>query len=272
MAKCKYCKKPAWFLKWKHKKCDFIHKLNKHKISSIIANSFFNKTNIEKLKPEILSLAKEWYISNEELNTIYLYNYDSTIKKFLYDGIITPQEEKKIIQFRDTFNLDQDLLDKHGFADKFLKSIIVRDLAETKKSSVLFDTDMELPFDLEKDEDIIRIFDDIDLYKKKGEIVSKVDEELETQENSFFDSIFSKNLIKEQKTKFLDSGTLLITNKNTYILWDIKTFKIGMKKILELLPYKDGLWFQTKEEKIPFDFLGNLDWWFAYNILFNLSR
>lgn len=139
----------------------------------------------------------------------------------MYDGIITSQEEEKIIQFRETFNLDQDLLDQNGFFDKFLKSIVVRDLAESKKSSVLFDTDANLPFALEKDEYIVRVFDDINLYRKNRKIISK-DKALRSssdiEEEMFFDSIFSKNLIKKNKTKLVDIGNLVITNQSAYFL------------------------------------------------------
>lgn len=150
MAKCIYCHKEAGFLRHKHRACLQKYNQNKEAIDKMIESSFFSTGDFKKVKQEIEKLAKEGYVSTEDLKKIYISNYDIAVQKFLYDGILTNEEEKKLAEFKTIVHLDQDVLDQYGLFQKFIKAVIVRDLAQGKTPPVNFDTVGDIPFTFKK--------------------------------------------------------------------------------------------------------------------------
>jgi len=56
MGICKYCGKPAGFLKTKHKECEEKHKNGLSKIKTLITEAFRNNDNLKKLKMKFIKL------------------------------------------------------------------------------------------------------------------------------------------------------------------------------------------------------------------------
>lgn len=272
MAKCRYCGISAWLFRWKHKKCFEVHEHGKHKIDKIIYDWFFWIDNMQDIRKIVVDISKESYITPKELDEICISNYNKIVKQFLYDWLMTEQEEFKLTEFKDEFGFDQEFLDQQGFFEKFIKAVVVRDIVKWKMPDVEFDLDNNIPFELSEGEKIIRLFDDVELYEKKifknnnFEVESDIDDEL------FFSSVFLSDLIETKSMKFLQYGTLVVTNKGTYFLCEDWTTKINIKNLSSMTPYKDWFWFKPKDKKWSFQVFKNLDWWFAYNIVFNLNR
>ena len=272
MARCKYCGKSAWLFRWKHKVCEEIYEKGKHNINKIIYDWFFSFSDMMSIKKSVIQLAKESYISPKELDEICIFNYNKIVKQFLYDGIITPQEETKLTEFKDVFNFDQEFLDQQGLFEKFIKAVIVRDIIEGKMPAVDFDLDSEIPLSLAEWEKVIRLFDDVELYEKK--IFNNLNFWYGTDswDELFFSSIFSSDFIETKNMKLLQYGTLIVTNKDTYFIYDDWVAKINVKNLSSMTPYQDWFWFKPKDKKGTFHVFKNLDWWFAYNVMFNLNR
>lgn len=274
MAKCKYCRINAWLLRWKHKKCALIHDFNKSKIDRMIYNWFFWSDNFFNIREEVIKIAKESYILPRELDTIYISNYNKIVKQFLYDGIITEQEEIKLTEFKEVFKFDQEFLDQKGLFQKFIKAIIVRDIISGREPDVDLDLDFQLPFNLDEWEKVVRLFDEVELYEKTTKSFNDKDfwDNSSDEDELFFSSTFSNDFVKTKKMKFLKFGTLVITNKNSYFIFDNWSIKINIKNLSSLVPYQDWVWFKPKDNDMSFQVFKNLDWWFAYNIMFNLNR
>lgn len=130
MAKCSYCQKDAGFLQRKHKDCYILYKRNKIKIEKLLYSAFFGTEDMKSLKNRIIVLAKEAGIQPKELDAIYIANYNKIVKQFLYDGVLTYDEELKLTEFKNEFNFDQEFLDQHGLFQKFIKAVVVRDVAK----------------------------------------------------------------------------------------------------------------------------------------------
>lgn len=200
MGACKYCHKSAGFLRWKHKACEAQYITNKAKINELIETSFVENGDFDKIKGEIERLKTNGYLKSKDLNAIYLANYDTAVQQFLYDGILTKEEEKKLAEFKSALELDQDILDQNGLFQKFIKAVIVRDLAEGKSSPVVFDITDKIPCSFEKDEHLIWIFDGVELYEH-GDALKEKDQ---TPQEKFKTQSFTNTTIDTNHKTFID--------------------------------------------------------------------
>ncbi len=275
MSKCKYCGKSAWLFRNKHKDCAILHDTNEAKIDKMIYGCFFSNEDMSKLKKDIISLAKKSYISPRELDTIYITNYNKVVKQFLYDGMVTNQEEIKLTQFKDVFGFEQNFLDQQGLFQKFIKAVVVRDIANWAMPNVEFDSGLNMPFKLNKWEKVIWLFDDVELYEKDkiNSLAKNFWNRSDSDDELFFSSTFSNDSVKTKGMKFLNVGQFVITNQNTYFLFDDdKYIKINVKNFTNLIPYQDWVWFKSQNKINSFQVFKNLDWRFTYNVMFNLNR
>ncbi len=220
MANCVYCGKPAGFLRIRHKACKQKYLEHTAAINALIEQSFFSTGDMKTIKSKIEKLAKEGYISQKQLETIYLENYDAAVQQFLYDGILTKEEEIKLAQFKENLQLDQDLLDQHGLFQQFIKAVIIRDLAKGKKPLVDFDADGDIPFTFDTKEQIIRLFQRVERYEHPSALMN-TERDIWTapkkQQEMLFQQTFKRHPVKTKGMKFVDGGILVITDKNVYV-------------------------------------------------------
>lgn len=72
---------------------------------------------------------------------------------------------------------------------------------------------------------------------------------------------------------YLNVGKFVITNKNNYFVYDNdKYIEIRIKNLANLFPYQDGFGLKPKNKDDALQVFKNLDWRFAYNVIFNLNR
>jgi len=273
MGLCKYCGEKAWFLKRKHKECSVLHDVNKRRIEKMIYFGFFGDEDMVEIRDKVINLAKKSYITPKELDKMYISIYNKIVKQFLYDWIITKEEEVKLTEFKKVFNFDQEFLDQHWLFQKFIKAVVVRDVANKEIPNVDFESDFNLPFKLEKWEKIIWLFDNVELYEKKKKNSKHIRNTFELEDELFFSSTFSNEFIKTKWMNYLNVGKFVITNKNNYFVYDNdKYIEIRIKNLANLFPYQDGFGLKPKNKDDALQVFKNLDWRFAYNVIFNLNR
>ncbi|HOG15300.1 MAG TPA: hypothetical protein PK674_01805 [Candidatus Absconditabacterales bacterium] len=274
MGLCKYCGEDAGFLKKKHKECSILHDVNKNRIGKMIYFGFFGDEDMTEIKEKVINLAKKSYITPKELDKLYISVYNKIVKQFLYDGIITHEEELRLTKFKKVFNFDQEFLDQHGLFQKFIKALVVRDVANKELPNVDFESDFDLPFKLEKGEKIIWLFDNVELYEKKKKKKSKhIRNTFDLEDELFFSSTFSNEFIKTKGMTYLNIGQFVITNKKNYFVYDNdKYIEVRIKNLANLFPYQDGFGLKPKDKTGSLQVFKNLDGWFAYNVIFNLNR
>lgn len=266
MGKCKYCHKPAGFLRWKHPWCEEANLQNKQKIDELIETSFVEEGNFTKIKTEIDILQKNGYISSKELHELYIENYDTAVQQFLYDGILTKEEEKKLAEFKSALALDQEILDQNGLFQKFIKAVIIRDLAEGKPSPVVFDITDKIPCSFEKDENLIWIFDGVELYEY-GNKLSEIDQ---NPQEKFKTESFTNTNIDIKGKKFIDEGIIAVTDKYIHFASPMRNFTTDFRKFIAMTPYENGLEFQRNEIGAKPQVITNIDGKFLYSILTNI--
>lgn len=276
MGQCVYCWQKAGFLRSKHKECETKNQINRANIINLIESSFAQKTNFKKLKLDIEELANEGFISEEEVNEMYASIYDDAVEKYLDDWILTSEEEDNLTEFREKLNLDQWILDKNGSFQKVARAVIVRDITEWKISPVQLNIVGSLPFNFQKDEKLIWLFQNVEFYEQRTRTEyhgGSVGASVRVAKGLYFrTSSFKGHPVQTQEMKFIDIGMFAITNKNIYFASWLKNFKTDLKKIITINPYEDWIWLQKDWVSSKPQIFKNLDGWFTYNVISNLNN
>ena len=275
MSICKLCGKKAGLFKSLHKECLAAYEVGKRNIVDLMGKGFCKETDFTTIETEAKKVAAHSYIKADELNELYLQGFEKSIELFLDDGVVTVEEEQVIQNFKSHFHFNDSVLDKKGFLQRVMKSLILRDIFEAKlPSRISFSED--LPFLLQKDEKIIWLFEAVECHEQR----TKTTYEGRSQGVSvriakglyYRTGSFKGNPVTSEHSVLLGTGILAITNKNLFFSSSSKTFKTSLLKLISLTPYTDGIGVQKDGVSAKPQIFKPLDGSFAYNLISNLSK
>ena len=275
MGKCKYCGQAAGFLRSKHKDCEQKHSAGKNKISKLLENAFASETDFASIKSDIEKIAKENFIKRPQLETLFADIFDHTIANFLEDGIFSEAEEAKIEQYIKQFSLSQALLDKNQSFQKMVRASVLRDLTEGNIPDPKIQINGHLPFNFQKTEKLIWFFQDVQFYEQRTR----------TQYRGGYSGVsikvakgvyyrtggFTGNPVKIEEMNYIATGLMALTNKHVYFASPVKNLRLPLNKIITMDPYEDGIGLQKDGVRAKPQVFKNLDGWFIYNAISNLT-
>jgi hypothetical protein len=275
MGDCIYCGQSAGFLKSKHQACELNHQTGSVQIIENIKNAIMSNSDYNRLENDVKDIASKRNIKPLELNDLYTEGFDKAVNFFLDDSIITTDEELKIYKFRRHFNFGQEIIDKNGSLQKIVKSSILRDVLNGKPPAAKMNIQGNLPFLLQKSENLIWVFKNIEFYEQRTQTVFHG----RSQGLSFRiargvyyrTGTFKGYPVKTEEMKYICNGLVGLTDKNIYFSSTMKNFKIPYNKIVTLDPYEDGLGFQKDGVSSKPQIFKGLDSWFTYNLISNLN-
>lgn len=270
MGLCRFCGKPAGFLRKEHRECREKYNQGVSSISSMIASSL--TSNVE--REEILKIASDSFINETELKDIILTAWDKALDNALLDEVITKDEESRLVDilFKFGFNIEE-LSSKPSYL-KLIKILVLRDILEGKIPNRL-KIDGPLPFNLLKDETVIWIFNNVNYYQTRTYrhyVGGSQGASVRVMKGVYYRvGGFRGYPIEETKLTLVDQGILCITNKNIYFGGKIKSFRIPYNKIVSFTPYSDGIGIHRDSVNAKLEAFSTNDGWFTYNLLVNLA-
>lgn len=128
MGICRFCGKPAGFLKSEHKECRERHNRGIFIIRSMVESSL--TANIEKDK--ILETAENSYINDTELKDVIFSGWVEALENALEDRLISEDEENILSNILFQFGFSSEELSSNTSYIKFIKAIVLRDVLEGK--------------------------------------------------------------------------------------------------------------------------------------------
>lgn len=276
MGNCIYCGQKAGFLKSKHKDCESNYFDGKNKIIENICTVITKDSDFDNLENKIKEIAEKNYIKPDEIIDLYTKGFDNAVDSFLDDGILTTEEEDKISKFKTHYNFEQNVIDKNGSLQKVVKAAILREILDGQIPETKLNIQGNLPFLLQKNENIIWIFQDVDFYEQRTRTVYQG----KTQGVSvriakglyYRTGSFKGNPVKIEEMKYISSGLVALTNKQIYFASSAKNFKVPYNKIVTIDPYEDGVGLQKDGANTKPQVFKGLDGWFTYNIISNLNQ
>ncbi len=164
MANCKYCDKPAGFLRKKHAECVAQHQEHQRLIqngcSQITALSLSAIKGVESfnsLKNKISEIEQSHSIPEQNRKSLLIKSWENAVEDFLEDGVLDRDEENRLAEFKEYFSLSQDDLNKNGVLTKTAKAAIIRDILNGIVPQRL-SVEGNLPINFQKDEKIVWAF------------------------------------------------------------------------------------------------------------------
>ena len=232
------------------------------------ANIEFSNEKMDEYKNLILDLKSDNDTSNiieKKLISVL----ESKILDFLSDGIINEDEKEYIYNFIEYSTLSNtDTLNESNVFQKFLQSLILRDIQEGK---VVERCKIEnLTILLSKNERVLWLFNYVEGYEEKTG--SKYISGSRGISMKICKGVYYRvgetngHSVEYEYDKELGKGSFIITNKNLYFIGP-KQVKIGISKVLSFEPYSDGIVIvKDGVNPKPYKFRG-FDPWFVINAM-----
>ena len=156
MGECRYCGKPAGFMRSQHAECREKHDAAVKRIPQAFAKWVQSKYPAADFRRDTSNFAKSHFVSDDELRSLTLSAFGIAIDKALEDHLLTAEEEDKLGSLLKEFGVTiNDLAPSAG--EKLIKGAILKDLGEGKVPERV-KLDGQVPLNLARDEKIIWVF------------------------------------------------------------------------------------------------------------------
>lgn len=275
MGVCIYCGEKARFLRNFHPECHEKRDVGWRELLAAVSKGIVEQTPVPELERGLAQLAKESYHDKASIAEAVMVGWEQTVEKFLEDGHLDETEESRLAEFAKGFGLGQDQLDRKGAWSRLAKGGALRDLLSGRIPTRL-KIDGELPFNLQKNEQVIWVFPNTKYYedRKRREYVGKSSGvSIRIAKGVYYRvGAFKGNPVDTVETTLIGEGLFGVTNKHIYLAGAGKGFRVKLEKIVAIHPYEDGVGIQQEQVTAKPKTLITGDGWFTYNVLKNAAN
>ena len=275
MGDCKFCKKPVGFLRSTHVECQFKYDGVSKNIISLIENSGFSGANLSTLEKDISVKAKSAYINKESRNQLLISGWEKAVERAFDDGILTAEEESNLAKLMNYFSLSQADLNQNGAYTKIVKGAVLRDILEGNIPEKI-KTSERLPFNFQKTEKIVWVFQDVEYYEEKRRtryVGGSKGVSVRIAKGLYYRTgAFKGEREQTSETIHADTGLFCATDKHIYFSGSSKRFRIAFNKIVAFEPFSDGMGVQRDAQTATLQTFITGDGWFVYNLITNLAQ
>lgn len=275
MGHCVYCGKSAGILRDKHNHCHQLYQGGKSKILTLIRILGPKGGAMQKIEEKIKEIAASSFISKQKLYDLIASGWELAVESAFDDGILTEGEEHALLKFKNHFSLSQEVLDKNGAYTKIVKGAVIRDILNGDLPARM-QFDVILPFNLQKTESLIWVFQNIDYYEQNTRtryVGGSHGVSIRIAKGIYYRlGRFKGERLQNAQTVHADTGLLGITNKHIYFSGPTKRFRIAYNKIVTFEPYSDGVGVQRDAVSAKPQTFVTGDGWFTYNLITNLAQ
>lgn len=282
MGNCKYCGKPAGFLRSKHPECEAEHlkreriiHSGRQRIVDAVLNTIKGSDNFESLDKEVSRIEQASFVPSSERKAHLLNGWAKAIDHFLEDGILDKKEETRLAQFKEHFNLSQTELDKNGSLTKITKAAVLRDVFDGIIPQRL-SLDGRLPINFQKGEQLVWAFPQSNYLEDKTRrqyVGGSHGASIRVMKGVYYRvGAFKGHPVDTTVRVHVDTGWVAVTNKNLYFAGSVKSLRIPFAKIVSFEPFNDGIGVMRDAATAKPQIFVTGDGWFTYNLVTNLAQ
>lgn len=282
MGNCTYCGKPVGFLRSKHPECEQerlkrqrVIAEGKERITTEVSRVIKGTASLAELEKTIAEIESSFLVPGSERNALLINAWEVSVEKFLEDGVLDEEEEKRLVEFKNYFSLSQSDLDKNGALTKTAKAAVLREVLNgviPQRVSV----DGNIPINFQKGEQIVWAFPNSEYLEDKTKrqyVGGSQGVSIRVMKGVYYRvGAFKGHAVERTERVHIDTGWIVITSKHIYFAGPAKSLRIPYSKIISFLPFSDGFGIlrDTATAKPQIFITG--DGWFSYNLVTNLSQ
>ncbi len=282
MGNCKYCGKPAGFLRSKHAECEEQHQQRqriiqggRQKIAVEVLRAITGSESFDSLERTIAEIEQSCFVPPSERKALLTKGWENSVEHFLEDGILDTTEEKRLVEFKERFSLSQSELDRNGALTKTAKAAVLRDVLNgviPQRMSV----DGNLPINLQKGEQIVWAFSGSKYLEDKTRrqfVGGSQGVSIRVMKGVYYRvGAFKGQAVEHTERVHIDTGWVVVTNKNIYFAGPRKSVRLPYAKIVSFEPFSDGIGVMRDTATAKPQIFVTGDGWFTYNLVTNLSQ
>lgn len=282
MGNCKYCGKPAGFLRSKHAECEEENRKREHAIQNANAQILSKAIGairgtgmFSALEAKIAEIEQTNHLSIVQRKQILIRAWEKAVDGFLEDGILDAEEEKRLVEFRDHFGFSQNDLNRNGALTKTAKAGVLRDVLDGKIPQRL-SLDGSLPINFQKGETVVWAFPNSRYLEDKTRrqyVGGSQGVSIRVMKGVYYRvGAFKGEAVESTERVHVDTGLVVITDKNIYFSGSRKSLRVPYSKIVSFEPFSDGIGIMRDAATAKPQIFVTGDGWFTYNLVTNLSQ
>lgn len=275
MGNCIYCGKTVGFLRKAHKKCKQKHEQGKSEIVSLVGKIGAEGGDLKQLESSIAQVAATSFVDSESLKALAASGWEKAVDLAFDDGLLSEQEESVLSELKEHFGLSQQTLDRNGSYSKLVKGAVLRDIMDGNLPERM-KVDGSLPFNLQKTEKIVWVFQNVNYYEEKTRtryVGGSQGVSIRIAKGVYYRTgAFKGERVQASETIHADTGILGVTNKHIYFAGPSKRFRVAFNKIVSFEPFSDGIGVQRDAQTAKPQSFQTGDGWFTYNLITNLAQ
>lgn len=278
MGLCVYCNKPVGFFRNAHRECEEKHRVTVEYMEALIHRSMTEggtDESFQRLKDDLKALAPAGFVQPSEVERLLVSGFEKAVGHFLNDGNLEPEEQKRLETFARFFNLSPEVLNKNGAWTLMQKGIVLRTVLEGKIPEVVVEG-ATLPFNFQRGEKLVWVFTNVKYYEDRNVrryVGGSSGVSFRIARGVYFRTGgFTATPVESVERIHVDTGMLAVTTKHLYFHGHRKSFRIPYGKIVSFTPYSDGVGVHRDAASAKPQTFRTGDGWFAYNLIFNVSK
>ena len=275
MGTCRFCDQPAGFFRTVHPECEAKHAAAIQQIAAEAASALRRADEFQPLPSRLEALAAPARVTEAEKQQVLITQWKAALDQYLEDGVLDDDEERRLTRFREQFLLTQSDLDRDGAFTKLVKAGALRELLSGKLPQRI-NIIGTLPVNLQKGEVVVWAF------PNSGYLEDKVRRtyvgrtqgwNIRVMKGIYYrTSAFQGHPIDQTIRTQVDTGMVVLTNRNIYFAGSRKSVRVPYAKIISFEPYSDGIGVMRDAATAKPQVFVTGDGWFTFNLAVNLSQ
>jgi hypothetical protein len=282
LGNCKYCGNPAGVFHNKHDECEEQHLQREHliqegklRISALVSLAIKTAANLDDLEKTISGIEQFSFVPFAERKVLLINGWERSVHDFLENGIISSAEEHQLVAFKERFALTEGDLDKNGAHTTLVKAAVLRDVLNGIVPQ-RFSFSGTLPINFQKSEQVVWAFPDSKYLEDKVRreyVGGSQGVSLRVMKGVYYRvGAFRGHSVEHIETVQIDTGCVVITDKNIYFAGPRKSLRLPYAKIVSFESFSNGIGLSRDAANAKAQFLLTGDGWFTYNLVMNLSK
>jgi hypothetical protein len=272
---CTFCGQSAGIFHTKHPECVQKHDNGRLEITEQISEAANSSARTEFIADSLMEIARRSFISDAEARNLSVEAWSSAVNRALDHGVLSEEQQDHLVALKNGLSLSEPDLNRHGTWERIVKSAALRDVMNGRMPKRVT-VEGGLPLNLQKGEEIVWLFNNSEYLEDRIHrqyVGGSRGLSVRVVKGVYYRvGAFKGQAIDRADRVHVDSGLVVLTNKNIYFIGPRKSLRVSYSNIVSFQPFEDriGIIRDTTTAK-PKIFVTR-DGWFTYNLVTNLAQ